>query len=110
MDVFYALAEPRRRKIMETLASSGSMTATEIYKHFDISPQAVSQHLKVLLDSRLLKMHKNAQQHIYEINSESLNEIEQWTQRTAKLWNQRFDALDKMLATEKKKMLKNKKR
>jgi DNA-binding transcriptional ArsR family regulator len=102
MDTFYALAEPRRRKIIEILASKGQMSATEIYNNFDISPQAVSQHLKVLLESRLLRMEKHAQQHIYEVNTESVLELEEWARRIEAQWNQRFDRLDEVLKEEKK--------
>ena len=58
MDAFLAIAEPRRRRILELLASNGQLTATEIYKKFNITAQAVSQHLKVLLDAKLVNMEK----------------------------------------------------
>ena len=102
MDLFYALAEPRRRKIIEILATGGQMSATQIYNKFDISPQAISQHLKVLLDVKLLKMQKHAQQHIYEFDAESLLKLEDWVEQTRQQWNRRFDRLDRLLAAEKK--------
>ena len=102
MDMFYALAEPRRRKIIEILAIGGQMSATQIYNKFDISPQAISQHLKVLLDAKMLRMQKRAQQHIYEVDAESLLQLEDWVEQTRQQWNKRFDRLDRLLATEKK--------
>ena len=95
MDMFYALAEPRRRKIIEILAKNGEQSATEIYVKFDITAQAVSQHLKVLLESGLLKMEKRSQQHIYQINLESIVELEQWLEHTKQLWSERLDNLDR---------------
>ena len=101
MDAFYALAEPRRRKILEILAANGQLSATQIYKKFKISPQAVSQHLKILLETRLLVMQKNAQRHIYQINPDSIFEFEMWAKQITLQWNQRLDRLDDVLKMER---------
>jgi DNA-binding transcriptional ArsR family regulator len=103
VDAFSALAEPRRRKIIEMLASDGELSATQIYTRFDITPQAVSQHLKVLLDAGLLEMERRSQQHIYQINPESMAELEDWLAHTKQLWNRRLGNLDKLLKAEKEK-------
>lgn len=102
MDAFYALAEPRRRRIIELLAREGQMPAGDIYGKFNITAQAVSQHLRVLLDAGLVHMHKRAQQHIYELNPASLSEVEEWARSTGHLWNRRLDRLDAVLKEEKK--------
>ncbi len=107
MDAFYALADPRRRKIVELLANEGQMPASAIYKRFDVTAQAVSQHLRVLLDARLVKMEKRAQQHLYRVNTEPVIEIEEWARKTTALWNLRLDRLDDVL---KETNAKNKKR
>ena len=60
MDIFTALAEPTRRTIIELLARSGPLSTTEIYEQFPVSPQAGSQHLKVLRETQLVKMEKRA--------------------------------------------------
>src|SRR5712671_352115 len=63
MDMFVALASPTRRHILELLATSGELSATAIYEQFSVSPQAVSQHLKVLREAHLVEMenvHKSA--------------------------------------------------
>ncbi len=78
MDMFNVLSAPIRREIIELL-SKGKLTATAISEQFQVSPSAISQHLKLLTDSKILQVHKNAQQRIYELNTESLNELEQWT-------------------------------
>jgi DNA-binding transcriptional ArsR family regulator len=107
MDMFYALAEPRRRRIIELLANSGQLTATQIYKKFDVTAQAISQHLGILLDAKLVLMHKHSQQHIYELNPASIYEIEEWAKQTERLWKERFDRLDGVLESEKKKNAKS---
>ena len=106
MDSFYALAEPKRRKIMELIAVNGRLSATEISSKFDITAQAISQHLNMLLSAKLLIVHRHAQRRIYEINPNEMMEVEEWTKKTLKMWNERFDRLDKVLKWEKKKLRK----
>jgi len=101
MDAFYALAEPRRRRIVEILANKGQMSSTEISKKFDITAQAISQHLKILLDSKLVVMRKQAQQHIYRINPASILEIEEWVKKIENNLNESLDKLDLTLQVEK---------
>ena len=104
MDKFHALAEPTRRKIIEMLAREGALTATEIYEKFQVSPSAISQHLKVLREASLVKMEKRAQQRIYRINPDAMLELEDWVRQLTLLWNLRFDALDRVLVEEKRKL------
>jgi DNA-binding transcriptional ArsR family regulator len=104
MDTFAALADPTRRQILELLARDGPISATEIVGHFRISPPAISQHLKVLREAHLVHMDKRAQQRIYRINPDALLELEQWAKGMAQLWNQRYDAFEKVLQAEKLKL------
>jgi DNA-binding transcriptional ArsR family regulator len=105
MDIFTALAEPTRRTIIELLAGSGPLSATEIYEQFPVSPQAVSQHLKVLRETHLVVMEKRAQKHVYRLNQETLSQFEAWVQQTRQRWEERFSALDTVLEREKKQKL-----
>ena len=107
MDMFVALADPTRRHILEILAHNGELSATALYERFRISPQAVSQHLKVLREAKLVEMEKRAQQHIYRLNPRTLSEFEAWIQQTKQVWEERFSALDTVLEREKKKEMKN---
>jgi DNA-binding transcriptional ArsR family regulator len=101
MDIFYALADPTRRKILELLASRGELPATEIYANFAVSHPAISQHLKVLREAMLVKMEKRAQQRIYQINPQTMLELEDWSNQLARIWNQRLDLLDEVIRIEK---------
>jgi len=103
MDMFVALADPIRRTILEILASSGELSATALYEHFPVSPQAVSQHLKVLRETHLVEMEKRAQKRVYRLNPETLSEFEAWVTQTKQRWSERFDALDAVLEREQKK-------
>jgi len=104
--LFYALAEPTRRDIIELLASNGQLSATDIYDNFAVSAPAISQHLKVLREANFVRVEKRAQQRIYRINPEAMSEIEEWVQKMTKQWNARFNVLDKILEVEKRKLKK----
>jgi DNA-binding transcriptional ArsR family regulator len=106
MDMFSALAEPTRRNILEVLAHSGQMSASDIYHKFHTSPQAISQHLKVLRDTQLVTVEKRAQQRIYKINPEAVLELDGWIKTLTRHWNARFDALEKVLEEEQRKGVK----
>lgn len=97
MDAFLALAEPRRRRVVEILAHRGRLSASEICDEFDVTPQAISQHLRVLREANVLRMEKRAQRRLYTINLRSVNQIQDWAADMAKLWNRRFDRLGQAL-------------
>jgi DNA-binding transcriptional ArsR family regulator len=103
MDVFSALAEPTRRNIVEMLASQGQLSVSEISERFPVSAPAISQHLKVLREAELVRVEKRAQQRIYRINPEAMLELEGWARRVRTLWDERYDALDRVLEAEKQK-------
>jgi DNA-binding transcriptional ArsR family regulator len=103
MDVFAALADPTRRKIIELLAADGQLPAAEIAGHFSVSAPAVSQHLKALQQAGLVSVEKRAQQRIYRLNPQAMLELEDWARRLRNLWDQRFDALELLLDQEMRK-------
>lgn len=104
MDVFEALAASTRREIIEMLSSKGKLSASDIYQEFDASPPAISQHLKILREAKLVRVERQGQLRIYEIDPKGLNELEEWSRRMTQLWNKRFDALEKVLQAEKAKL------
>lgn len=103
MDIYSALADANRRKIIELIALKGQLSATDISDKFDISAPAISQHLKVLRETHLVDMEKRAQSRVYTINTKSLLEIEDWISKMKKLWDARFDRLDQVLKELKQK-------
>lgn len=106
MDMFTALAEPTRRNILEMLANSGEMSASEIVSKFSVSPPAISQHLKILRDADMVIVEKRAQQRIYTINPLKISELEEWLKKLTKQWEDRFSRLDAVLEIEKRKLKK----
>lgn len=104
-EIFAALAEPTRCEIMELLASKGQLSASDIFKKFSVSPPAISQHLKVLREAKLVDVEKQAQKRMYNINPAAMSELEDWVGKMKKLWNERFDRLDELLRKEKAKLI-----
>ena len=105
-DLFDALADPTRRSIIGLLASKGEMAASEIYRNFEMSNPAVSQHLKILRDADLVRVEKDAQKHLYSLNAEKMRDLQDWVKEMTDLWSERFDKLDRVLESEKQKVRK----
>ena len=79
------------------LASHGKLSASDISKRFQVSPPAISQHLKVLRDAHVVTVEKKAQQRVYTINPRAIDEMDKWIHQLQKLWHDRFDRLDIVL-------------
>ena len=99
MDVFTIIAEPTRRAMLDMLAE-GERTAGELVAAFpSLTQPAVSRHLKVLRDSRLVEVRVSAQQRVYSLRGEGLAEIDVWLERYRRFWSNRLDALEGHLAS-----------
>ena len=96
MDIFTALADPTRRRIIESLAV-GESSFGEIADKFDMSRPAVSQHLKVLRDAGIVASRADAQRRIYRLEDDSLDEVEAWLGMVREYWTQRLDRLEQLL-------------
>ena len=96
MDSLTALADPRRRQIVQML-SRGERSAGEIADEFAISAPAISQHLKVLREAKLVVVRIDAQRRIYSLNPAGLEEIEAWLDQMRQFWSGRLDALEREL-------------
>jgi DNA-binding transcriptional ArsR family regulator len=99
MQCFSALADPTRRSIVELL-SAGELSAGSIAARFEISGPAVSQHLKVLREARLLRVRVDAQRRMYALDAEGLAELDAWLARVRRFWSRSLDALEHQLRTE----------
>ena len=80
MDAFEALADPTRRRILEML-SGRELAAGEIARRFDMTPPAVSQHLKILRNADLVRIRKDAQRRMYALEPQGLAELDAWLNR-----------------------------
>jgi DNA-binding transcriptional ArsR family regulator len=102
-DVFYALSNSTRRKVLEQL-SSGPATVSELAAPFDMKLPSFVQHLSVLEQSRLVKSKKRGRVRTYEIAPERFRVAEDWLTSRRRLWEARLDQLGqyvrKLKATE----------
>jgi DNA-binding transcriptional ArsR family regulator len=96
MDNFHALADPTRRQILELLGH-GERAAGEITEKFGVSAPAISQHLKVLREARLVRVRVEGQRRIYSLDPAGLGEIDAWIQQMRRFWSDRLDALKQEL-------------
>jgi DNA-binding transcriptional ArsR family regulator len=98
---FAALAEPTRLSIIDMLAQRGELTAGDISSGFSSSPSAISQHLRVLREARLVSMHKRAQQRVYRLEPTSITEAQQWLNTRLTQWDTRLDAMEMYINKQK---------
>jgi DNA-binding transcriptional ArsR family regulator len=96
MDSLTALADPTRRQIVEML-SRGERAAGDIADKFAISAPAISQHLKVLREARLVQVRVEAQRRIYTIDPAGFDDIEIWLRHVRQFWKGRLDVLEQEL-------------
>jgi DNA-binding transcriptional ArsR family regulator len=89
---FAALADPTRRAILARLLT-GECSVGELAEPFDISPPAVSKHLRVLERAGLIAQRRDAQFRRCRINAAPLEEVANWTERYRQLWEERLDRL-----------------
>lgn len=94
--VLSALADPTRRGMLARLAQSEA-TVTELAEPYDMSMAAVSKHLKVLEKAGLIEQGREAQYRPRTLNPEPLKQVDDWLADYRKLWEARFDRLDKYL-------------
>ncbi|OKH87759.1 helix-turn-helix transcriptional regulator [Thalassospira sp. TSL5-1] len=95
--IFKALADPTRRIIFEKLANANGMNASALREGIPISQPAMSQHLAVLRDARLVQEERRGRFVNYRITPEGLDMIVQWVARYSTFWPDRVDALRKTL-------------
>jgi len=96
MQSFTALADPTRRQIVEMLAA-GELTSGEIGRQFEVSAPAISQHLKVLKEARLVTARVDGQRRIYALDTAGIGEIDAWLQNIRGFWRGRLDELERQL-------------
>ena len=101
-DPFNAVAEPKRRKVLETLGA-GELTVNELVVRLGWSQPVVSKHLGVLKQVGLVSERRVGRQRIYRLNPGGLKLIYDWVTPFEKYWSESFDRLDQVLAEIQKK-------
>ena len=101
-DVFYALSNATRRKVLEQL-TVGPASVSELAAPFDMKLPSFVQHLSVLEGSRLVKSKKRGRVRTYELAPERLRIAEDWLTERRRLWESRFDRFDEYVKQLKEK-------
>jgi DNA-binding transcriptional ArsR family regulator len=99
-DVFQAIADPTRRAILLLIAAQ-AMTPNSLAEHFDSSRQAISKHLRILSECQLVAQEQSGREIYYQLNADKMKEIDKWLDQFRKIWESRFNQLDKVLANLK---------
>src|SRR5262249_44809958 len=91
-ELFAALADPTRRRILEHLAT-GTQCVTELAEPHDMSLPAVSKHLRVLEDAGLIRRQRNGRVHQLKLEAAPMREASQWIEKYRQFWEGSLDAL-----------------
>lgn len=100
-DIFQAIADPTRRAIIALIALQ-AMTPNAIAENFKTTRQAVSKHLRILIECELVKQQQQGRELYYSLEINKMKEIDQWLAQYRKIWETRFEQLDHLLAETKK--------
>ncbi|UJA20487.1 winged helix-turn-helix transcriptional regulator [Thermoleophilia bacterium SCSIO 60948] len=95
-DAFNAIAEPRRREILDALAGS-ELSVSELVSELTMDQPAVSKHLRVLRAVGLVQVREDGRRRLYRIDGRPLEQVHTWVGAFEQAWNERFDALDGVL-------------
>ena len=95
-DIFQAIADPTRRAIIALLALQ-AMTPNAIADNFNSTRQAVSKHLRILTECKLVKQEYRGREIYYSLEIEKMKEVDKWLEQYRKIWETRFDQLDNIL-------------
>jgi DNA-binding transcriptional ArsR family regulator len=95
-DAFNAVAEPRRRQILDALAA-GERPVNDLVGLLGLAQPQVSKHLRVLRKVGLVKARDEGRRRLYRLNGRPLKPIHDWVKHYEQTWNQRFEALDDVL-------------
>ena len=101
-DVFQAIADPTRRAILALIALQ-AMTPNALAEHFNSSRQAVSKHIRILTECEMVKQQQSGREIYYHFNPHKMKEVADWLAPFTKLWDDRFNRLDKVLKNLKSK-------
>ena len=95
-DAFNAVAEPRRRQLLDALAE-GERSVNDLVAAVGIAQPQVSKHLKVLREVGLVAVREEGRHRLYRLEAGPLQSIHTWLERYERMWTERFDRLEQVL-------------
>jgi len=101
-DAFNAIAEPRRREILDALAG-GERPVNDLVAALGLAQPQVSKHLRVLREVGAVDVREDGRQRLYRLNGQALKPIHDWVKNYERLWSERFELMDVVLEELKEK-------
>jgi DNA-binding transcriptional ArsR family regulator len=101
-DAFNAIAEPRRRQILDLLAT-GERPVNDLVRRLGVPQPQVSKHLRVLREVGAVDVREDGRQRLYRVNGRALKPIHDWVKDYERMWSERFDQIDIVLEELKQK-------
>lgn len=101
-DIYAAIADPTRRKLLRLLADVEELPLNELTVHFDMGRTAVSKHLAILKEAGLVFSRKAGRETRYRLQAAPLREVENWVSFYSKFWSERISRLNQLLQEEHK--------
>jgi DNA-binding transcriptional ArsR family regulator len=95
-DVFTAVADPTRRAILDRLRG-GDMAVHELAAGFDVTRPAISRHLRVLRDARLVRERRAGRERVYRLTASPLRDVARWASGYEQLWSRQLSNLKRHL-------------
>jgi DNA-binding transcriptional ArsR family regulator len=96
-DVFAAVADPTRRRILEELRVTGPLSIKQLAEPLPITRQAVTKHLDILVACGLIRVERVGRERLHRLAAEPLQEVEDWLQPYAEIWDRRLARLKRYL-------------
>jgi len=95
-DAFNAVAEPRRRQILDVLVR-GERPVNDLVTELGIAQPQVSKHLRVLREVGAVEVREDGRRRLYRLNGKALRPIHEWVKGYEQMWSERFDEIDAVL-------------
>lgn len=92
--ILRAASDPTRRQLLTTLVQEGATRVTDLARHYDMSLNGISKHIKVLEAAGLVRRRTLGREHLIEADLASLKAVEAWFGRLKSIWELRIDALE----------------
>lgn len=101
-DVFDALGDPTRRRLLAELSALGEASCTDLSRGMPISRQAVNKHLNALHDAGLVSTQRQGREVVYRVRPEPLTDAVRWMTQVGAAWDERLERLSSQLRNRRK--------
>ncbi len=99
-EIFKAMGDETRRRLLTQLCQQGATRVTELAKHYDMSLNAISKHIKVLEKAELINRTTIGRIHLIEANLTNVSLVEDWFKQLKSIWKLRLDKLEEIIGEQ----------